>query len=482
VSLSERMQRGREPLSQPGEHDQPRVITNGPATVAPPRPVGPRPPAPERRTDETSRRAFSSIKGQIHDLLVERHATELDVTDREAVRSTIANLVDEFLRENAVPVSALDHGRLVEGLLDDVLGLGPLEPLLQDPEVSEIMINHHKQVFVERAGRIELSPASFESERQLRTVIDRIVSSVGRRVDESSPMCDARLRDGSRVNVVLPPLVLDGACMTIRKFAQHRLAGDELVDFGTLSPEILSYLQAAVRSRLSIIVSGGTSSGKTTLLNALSSFIHSGERIITIEDAAELQLQQTHVIRMEARPPNVEQLGAVEIRDLVRNALRMRPDRIVVGECRGGEALDMLQAMNTGHEGSLSTVHANTAADAFSRLETMVLMAGADLPPRAILKQIASAVDVVVQMQRVRGGSRKITSVGEVVGLGREGPEFRELFTYRQVALGDDGRSLGYHTATGAASQHLDKFRLNGAELDERIFQPRAEPPVSELY
>ena len=486
MSLSERMQRGREPLSPPGENDQPRVITSAPVQQPAARPEAPaappRPRPPERRPEEPTRRNFSSIKGQIHDLLVERHATEIDVTDREAVRSTIADLVDEFLRDNAVPLSALDHGRLVEGILDDVLGLGPLEPLLQDPEVTEIMINHHKQVFVERAGRIELSPTAFEDERQLRTVIDRIVSSVGRRVDESSPMCDARLRDGSRVNVVLPPLVLGGACMTIRKFSQQRLGGEDLVRVGTMSPEILAYLQAAVRSRLSIIVSGGTSSGKTTLLNVLSSFIHSGERIITIEDAAELQLQQTHVIRMEARPPNVEQLGAVEIRDLVRNALRMRPDRIVVGECRGGEALDMLQAMNTGHEGSLSTVHANSPDDAFSRLETMVLMAGADLPPRAILKQITSAVDVVVQMQRVRGGSRKITSVGEVVGLGRHEPEYRELFAYRQVAVADDGGSLGYHVATGAASQHLEKFRLNGAPLDERIFQPRPEPQLSELY
>jgi pilus assembly protein CpaF len=483
VSLSERMARGREPLTPGGEQDKPRSITNGNggggglATR-----TATRTAAPERRPDESSRRALSGIKAQIHDLLVERHASELDVTDREAVRSTIANLVDEFLRENAVPVSALDHGRLVEGLLDDVLGLGPLEPLLQDPDISEIMINHYKQVFVERAGRIELSPASFEDERQLRTVIDRIVSTVGRRVDESAPMCDARLRDGSRVNVVLPPLVLGGACMTIRKFSQQRLGGDDLVHLGTLSPEILSYLQAAVSSRLSIIVSGGTSSGKTTLLNVLSSFIQGGERIITIEDAAELQLQQTHVIRMEARPPNVEQLGAVEIRDLVRNALRMRPDRIVVGECRGGEALDMLQAMNTGHEGSLSTVHANSPEDAFSRLETMVLMAGADLPARAILKQITSAVDVVVQMQRVRGGSRKITSVGEVVGLGPDGPEFRELFTYRQVGLAEDGGALGYHTGTGAASQHIEKFQLNGVELDERIFLRKSEPPIPELY
>ncbi|HEX6488735.1 MAG TPA: CpaF family protein [Candidatus Dormibacteraeota bacterium] len=490
MSLSERMQRGREPLAPSGERDLPRVV---PAPAAPaeappaPRPApaeAPKPQAgPAAPAIQPGRRlGFSAIKAQIQDLLVERHATELDVTDREAVRSTISSLVDEFLRDNAVPVSALDHTRLVEGLLDDVLGLGPLEPLLQDPSVTEIMINHHKQIYIERAGRIELSPVAFEDERQLRKVIDRIVSTVGRRVDESSPMCDARLRDGSRVNVVVPPLVLGGACMTIRKFAQQRLSGEDLVEIGTMSPEILSYLEAAVRARLTIIVSGGTSSGKTTLLNVLSGFIQGGERLITIEDSAELQLQQPHLIRMESRPASVERTGAVEIRDLVRNALRMRPDRIIVGECRGGEAIDMLQAMNTGHEGSLSSVHANSPEDAFSRLETMVLMGGTELPARAILKQIASAIDVVVQMQRVRGGTRKITSVGEVTGLGEHEPEFRELFTFKQVSLAEDGSALGYHTGTGFLSQHLERFKLNGSEIDPNIFQAAPPPESGRLY
>ena len=481
MSLSERMQRAREPLAPSGERDKPRVVEGGGAAL--PVPASPRRSSGERpREDQQTRRpaGFAAMKAQIHDILVDRHATEIDVTDRDAVRRTITQLVEEFFRDNAMSVSALDRTRLVDGLLDDVLGLGPLESLLQDSEVSEIMINSHRQIFIERRGRLEESPVVFESERQLRQVIDRVVSSVGRRVDESSPMCDARLRDGSRVNVVLPPLVLGGACMTIRKFSQQRLSGEDLVESGSMSPEMLSYLQAAVRSRLSVIVSGGTSSGKTTLLNVLSSFIADGERIITIEDAAELQLQQVHVVRMEARPPNVEQQGAVEIRDLVRNALRMRPDRIVVGECRGGEALDMLQAMNTGHEGSLSTVHANSPDDAFSRLETMVLMAGADLPPRAILKQITSAVDVVVQMERVRGGSRKITSVGEVVGMGQHEPEFRELFSYKQLSSSEDGAALGYHAASGHQSRHLERFRLNGMPLDEGIFQ--AAPPPAELY
>ena len=484
MSLSERMQRAREPLAPSGERDKPRLVPS-----APPAPTAdgtpPRRPAPSRPVDEATPRrqtGFAGIKQQIHDLLVDRHANELDVTDREGVRKAIVALVEEFARDHALSLSALDRTRLVDGLLDDVLGLGPLETLLQDTGITEIMINSYKQVFIERDGRLEESSVAFESERQLRQVIDRIVSSVGRRVDETSPMCDARLRDGSRVNVVIPPLMLGGACMTIRKFAQHRLTGDELVDLGSLSPEVLSYLQAAVRSRLSVIVSGGTSSGKTTLLNVLSGFIQNGERIVTIEDSAELQLQQSHVLRMEARPASVEMTGGVEIRDLVRNALRMRPDRIIVGETRGAEALDMLQAMNTGHEGSLSTVHANTPEDAFSRLETMVMMGGTELPARAILKQITSAIDVVVQVTRVRGGSRKITSVGEVVGMGQHEPEFRELFTYKQVEVGEDGRALGYHTATGHQSRHLERFRLNGIPVDERIFQPLPGPPGGRLY
>ena len=478
MSLSERIARRRE-AADTGIDREP-VRPGGPAAparVAPRQaPAAPAPGGPRHRA------GLAAIKAQIHDVLVDQYAIELDVTDRDAVRATIVTLVDEFLRESSMPLSALEHAQLVDGVFDDVLGLGPLEPLLQDHEVTEIMINGHRQIFIERHGQIEQSPVTFEDERQLRQVIDRIVSTVGRRVDESSPMVDARLRDGSRVNVVLPPLALDGAVMTIRKFSQQRLQGQDLADLGALSPEMLAYLQAAVQSRLSVIISGGTSSGKTTLLNVLSSFIGNTERIITIEDAAELQLQQVHVIRMEARPANVEQQGAIEIRDLVRNALRMRPDRIVVGECRGGEALDMLQAMNTGHEGSMSTVHANNPQDAFSRLETMVLMAGAELPARAIQKQIESAVDVVVQMQRVRGGSRKITSIGEVVGLGRHEPEYRELFTYRQVALDQDGRARGYHTALGQPSQHLDRFRLSGAQIDESIFDPRPEPPLHDLY
>ena len=414
---------------------------------------------------------LTAAKAAIHDLLVERHADEIDIGDREGVRKLIASLTEEYMRTSAIALNRLDYGNLIDALLDEVLGLGPLQPLLEDPVISEVMINHARQIFVERAGRV------FESDAQLRQVIDRVVSSVGRRVDESSPMCDARLRDGSRVNVILPPLALDGACMTIRKFSRDKLRPSDLLAAGAVTADMMQFLEAAVRSRLSILVSGGTSSGKTTLLNILSGYIPADERIVTIEDAAELQLRQTHVIRLEARPPNVEGKGAIEIRDLVRNSLRMRPDRILVGECRGGETLDMLQAMNTGHEGSMSTVHANSPRDAISRLEAMVLMGGADLPSRAIQKQIASAIDVIVQAQRVRGGARKIVSISEVTGLAGGETETQELFQFRAVGVDDDGNVQGFHAATGKRSVHLDHFAERGVNLSEAMFQATGSSP-----
>ena len=423
-----------------------------------------------------------ATKNAIHKLLVDRHADEIDVTNRDGVREKIVALVDEYFKRTESSLTRLDYQRLVDSLLDDVLGLGPLEPLLKDPSVTEIMINHPKQVFIERAGQVALSSVTFETDRQLKQIIDRIVSTIGRRVDESSPMCDARLKDGSRVNVVVPPLTLKGACMTIRKFAHQKLDAADMVGLKTASPEMIRFLQAAVSTKLNILVSGGTSSGKTTLLNVLSSFIPADERIITIEDAAELKLQQEHVITMEARPANVEGRGSIEIRDLVRNSLRMRPDRIVVGECRGGEALDMLQAMNTGHEGSMSTVHANSPYDALSRLETMVLMAGTDLPSRAIQKQIASAIDIIVQAQRLRGGARRIVSIAEITGLANGEPQYHELFTYRQVGVGADGAALGYHTATGVQSVHLDHFARSGAAVPAALFSPVEEPAADGLY
>ena len=415
---------------------------------------------------------FAAARAAIHNLLVDRHADEIDIGDREGVRSRIATVTEEYMRTSGIAVNRFDYGLLVDALLDEVLGLGPLQPLLEDPAISEIMINHPRQVYVERRGRVTLSPIVFESTAQLRQVIDRIVSSIGRRVDESSPMVDARLRDGSRVNVILPPLALDGPCMTIRKFSRDKLQPGDLLAMGSATAGMMQFLEAAVRSRLSILVSGGTSSGKTTLLNILSSFIPTDERIVTVEDAAELQLRQEHVIRLESRPPNIEGKGAIEIRDLVRNSLRMRPDRIIVGECRGGEALDMLQAMNTGHEGSMSTIHANSAYDALSRLETMVLMAGADLPSRAIQKQIASAVDIIVQAERVRGGLRKIVSLAEITGLADGEIQFQELFQFRQTGVDQEGNAKGYHTPTGMLPTHLGHLAERGEALPEGIFEP----------
>jgi pilus assembly protein CpaF len=419
---------------------------------------------------------ITDSKNAIHALLVERHADKIDLGDREGVRSKITEVVDEYLRDHPLGLNRLDYGNLIESLLDDVIGLGPLQSLLEDRAISEIMINHHKQVFIERAGRLVLSPVTFESAAQLRQIIDRIVSTIGRRVDESSPMCDARLRDGSRVNVVLPPLALDGPCMTIRKFARDKLQPDDLIAMGSATPDMIRYLEVAVRTKLNVLVSGGTSSGKTTLLNVLSSFIPTEERIVTVEDAAELQLRQAHVIRLEARPPNVEGKGAVEIRDLVRNSLRMRPDRIVVGECRGGEALDMLQAMNTGHEGSMSTVHANSPYDALNRLETMVLMAGTDLPARAIQKQIASAIDIVVQAERLRGGARKIVSIAEITGLENGEPRYQEIFQFKQTGVDEEGSATGYHTALGQRSVHLEHFSDRGEHVPEAMFEAVPRP------
>jgi pilus assembly protein CpaF len=472
VALRDRLEARKQPA--PGTGDGNLSVIPGANRDAAAQPAA---QAPDENAAKSGRTPVSATtaKAAIHSLLVERHADEIDITDREGVRSRIASVTDEYMRTSGLAVNRLDYGHLVDALLDEVLGLGPLQPLLEDPAISEVMINHPQQVYVEREGRVSLSPVVFESAAQLRRVIDRIVSTIGRRVDESSPMCDARLRDGSRVNVVLPPLAIDGPCMTIRKFSRDKLRPADLLTIGSATDEMLRFLEAAVRSRLSILVSGGTSSGKTTLLNILSSFIPTGERIVTVEDSAELQLRQSHVIRLESRPPNVEGKGAIEIRDLVRNALRMRPDRIIVGECRGGEALDMLQAMNTGHEGSMSTVHANTPYDAISRLETMVLMAGTDLPTRAIQKQIASAVDVVVQTQRVRGGRRKIVSIAEVTGLENGETAFHEIFQFRQTGVDEDGNATGFHTPTGNRSVHLQHFAERGETLDESMFEPAGE-------
>jgi len=391
------------------------------------------------------------------------------------VRAELSQVVEE----ERLPLTAAQQQRLVRDVQDDVLGLGPLQRLLDDPAVTEIMVNGPHTVYVEHGGRLFRSDARFTSEDHLRRIIERIVAKVGRRIDESSPMVDARLADGSRVNAVIAPVAFSGSTLTIRKFARDPFKVHDLINLGTITPQMAELLQACVEAKLNIIVSGGTGSGKTTLLNVLSSFIPEGERIVTVEDAIELQLQQPHVVRLESRPANIEGRGEISIRDLVRNSLRMRPDRIVVGEVRGGESLDMLQAMNTGHEGSLSTVHANSPRDAVARLETLVLMAGMDLPLRAIREQIASAIDVIVQLSRLRDGSRRIVSVTEVQGMEGQIVTLQDAFVFDYAAGVDmHGRFLGQPIATGIRPRFTERFDELGIRVSPHIFTAAARGQV----
>jgi pilus assembly protein CpaF len=431
--------------------------------------------ATEADKDVKRRQRLDEIKTEMHSRLLDNlNLSALESAKENELRAEITSIVSEQLAEMGVVLNREDRQTLNVELFDEVTGLGPLEPLLKDPDVNDILVNGPNRVFVERAGKLSLSEVRFKDERHLLRIIDKIVSAVGRRVDESNPYVDARLKDGSRFNAMVPPVAVDGSLVSIRKFKKEKLGIDDLVRFGAFSEEMAAYIQAAVATRLNVIVSGGTGSGKTTTLNALSSFIDNKERILTIEDTAELQLQQVHVGRMESRPPNVEGKGAVTQRDCLRNALRMRPDRIIVGETRGEEVIDMLQAMNTGHDGSMTTIHANNARDACSRLENMVAMAGIEMPLKAVRAQIASAVHLIVQASRLQDGSRRMVSITEVTGMEGDVISMQEVFRYQRTGLAPDGRIIGHFTACGVRSHYSERFRQWGYDLPASIYEPIA--------
>jgi len=413
--------------------------------------------------------AFHQLKSRVQNRVIAELDPRMDLSDAERVRRTLEETFLSVLESEGIVLSRIERHRLFEAIVAEILGYGPIEPLLKDDTVTEIMVNGPKQVWVERNGKLEKTTIQFDDDDHVMRIIDRIVSPLGRRIDESSPMVDARLPDGSRINAVIPPISLVGPCLTIRKFSRDPLTVDDLIRFGTMTPEIAQFLEACVQARLNIVVSGGTGSGKTTLLNVLSSFIPGDERIVTIENAAELQLRQEHVVTLESRPPNIEGKGEVTIRDLVINALRMRPDRIVVGECRGGEALDMLQAMNTGHDGSMTTVHSNSPRDTLHRLETMVLMAGMDLPVRAIREQIASALVLIVHMARLKDGSRKIVAITEVQGMEGDVIVLQDIFVFEQTGY-ENGKVLGRIKPTGVRPKFVEKFEVANIYLPPQIF------------
>jgi pilus assembly protein CpaF len=426
------------------------------------------------RAAELRLSAVDQLKLELHRKLVERLdlAALERITDEALLTTQIRNAVIEFIRAEQAPLSATEREEIVEQIIYEVTGLGPIEPLFRDGSISDILVNGPKDVYIERRGKLSRTSITFRDNAHLLTVIDRIVSRVGRRVDESSPMVDARLADGSRVNAIIPPLALDGPVLSIRRFGAE-LSARDLVAKGAMTDQMLALLSGCVLARLNILISGGTGSGKTTLLNALSSFIPATERVVTIEDAAELRLQQDHVVRLETRPPNSEGRGEVMARDLVKNALRMRPDRIILGEVRSAEALDMLQAMNTGHEGSLATIHANTPRDAMARLETMILFAGTNLPNRATREQISSAIDVIIQVSRMADGSRRITSITELTGMEGEIITMQEIFRYHRRGIATDGTVIGGFESTGVRPTFMERLRLAGAELPPDLFALR---------
>jgi len=423
---------------------------------------------------ESGQGDFEELKRLIHGKLVDKlDLSRLGDLEGDTLRREIRLVVEHLCDTENPLLNRSERERLIEEILDETFGFGPLEMLLKEEGVADIMINGPKHIFIEKEGRIQRSGVTFRDNDHLMQILDRIVSKVGRRIDETSPMCDARLPDGSRVNAVIPPLALDGPSLTIRRFGSNPLTLEDLLRFGAFTPEMVMLLEGAVKARLNMIISGGTGSGKTTLLNTLSSFIPSDQRMITIEDAAELQLQQEHVLRLETRPPNIEGKGKVSATDLVKNALRMRPDRIIIGECRGPEALDMLQAMNTGHEGSLTTIHANTPRDAVSRLETMISMGGLELPMKALRHQFASAVDVIIQANRLQGGPRKITHITEVLNMEQDTVIMQDIFLFVQDGIDENGKAYGHFESTGVRPAFMDRLEAAGVRLPSNLFSAR---------
>jgi pilus assembly protein CpaF len=477
MSLLKRIER-RQPAAEGENRNVPAPTSQAPVpTRAPGGPAAPPPgggagaPATGRQFLGAlpARESFREAKFRVQNRLINELDPKLDLSNQVEVRRQIEELFGKIADEEGLALTRAERVRMLEQITDEILGLGPMEPLLRDETITEVMVNGPQQVYIEREGKLELTNVTFQNDEHVMKIIQRIIAPIGRRVDESSPMVDARLADGSRVNAIIPPLSLVGPVITIRKFSATPFTVEDLVRFGTATPEMFEFLEACVKARLNIFVSGGTGSGKTTMLNILSSFIPDDERIVTIEDAAELQLRQEHVVTLEARPANIEGKGAIPIRELVRNALRMRPDRIVVGECRSAEALDMLQAMNTGHDGSMSTGHANSPRDMLARLETMVLMAGMDLPLRAIREQIASAVDLIVHQNRLKDGSRKIVNITEVQGMEGDVIVMQDIFVFEQTGV-VEGKIQGRLRPTGIRPKFVEKFEAAGIHLPPNVF------------
>jgi len=424
--------------------------------------------------DRQGTKSFEELKRLIHSKLVDKlDLSRVSDLEGDTLRREIRLVVERLCDTENPLLNRMERERLIDEVLDETFGFGPLEVLLKDPTISDILINGPQKIFVERRGKMEKSDVKFRDNDHLMQIIDRIVSKVGRRVDETSPMVDARLPDGSRVNAIIPPLALDGPSVSIRRFGANPLKLEDLLNYKAFTPEMAMLMEACIKARLNIVISGGTGCGKTTLLSTLSSFIPHDERIVTIEDAAELQLQQDHVVRLETRPPNIEGKGAVATRDLVRNALRMRPERIIIGECRGGETLDMLQAMNTGHAGSMTTLHANTPRDAQARLETMIMMAGMELPMKAMRQQISSAVDLIIQANRLQGGPRKVTSITEVMNMEQDMIIMQDVFRYKQTGIDQNGRAFGQFEATGVRPSFVNRLEASGIKLPSNLFQER---------